>query len=421
MPVVLYMDDILANLFNAGCVDAKSMKEYTKWACVCKTWHKEHSIFHKKCLDEAFRFRTVCFKEIVANTDMSSLMRGMKQFIWNYDVQVVSIAFLTQLILNDNNTDMLGIMGHQDMFLIDGFFGYSVVENVTANSDSILTGFHFSESERLAANNKIHEALTEIDEVQDIIYSEIVDAAERAIFFEYDIMNGRIVDGEYCEDGLHETVRNKGVEIIVCILETMKSFRGDHDRCRIKVMCIDCLRKFIGRHDYRIEMVSCGALHEIKLAIESMTEGIDILTGIKMIAAMCDDNDNAKQLFLNDSGLLFLITVCRKHKQQKYILHEVCLLIFELCRRKNMSVADAGVMDFLCFCVVEYNNKERFMYNVFRTLHSLTTNTQNRQRLKKIDGDVILAHILDQTEDNVIPRKFIVPVLNRLKYTFFFS
>jgi len=421
MHSALRIDDIISKLFNVGLVDAVSMKEYTKWACVCKIWRKEHSIFYTKCLTEAIQFKTVCFKKIIANRDISSLMRGMKQFIWNYNVQVVGIAFMTRLISNDNNFDILENIGNQDMFLIDGVFGYEIVENETENSDAIRALFHFSESARIAANNKISEALTEIDEVQDIIYSEILDLGERAIFFEYDVMNGRIVDGDYCEDRLHETVRNRGFEIIVCILETMKAFRADQDICRIKVMCIDCLRKLIGRHDYCVEMVSRGALQEIMVAIEDMTEDMDVLTGTKMIAAMCDDNEDAHKLFLKEKGLLFLITMCRKHKKQKYILHEVCLLIFQLCRQKNMSVADTGVMDFLCYCVVEYNNKERFMYNVFRTLHSLTTNTQNRQRLKEINGDIILAQILAQTEDNVIPRKFIVPVLDRLKYTLFFS
>ena len=420
MQIALRMDDIIAKIFNAGLVDANSMKEYTKWACVCKIWHKAHSVFYTKCVDEVLHFKTVCFKTIVENKDIYSAMRGMKRFIWDYNVQVISIEFMTRLILNENGGDMVGITGNQDILSSDGVFGYSIVENVTEDSDAIRALFHISESARVAANQEISAALTEIDEVQDIIYAGIVDAVERAVFFEYDVVNGRIVNGEYCEDKLHERVRNKGVEIIICILETMKTVCGDQDTRRVKVMCIDCLRKLIGRHDYCVEMVCHGALREIMVATESMTEDMDILTGVKMIAAMCDDNDDAQERFLKDNGLLFLIAICRKHKQQKYILHEVCLLIFQLCRRKNMSVADTGVMDFLCYCVVEYNNKERFMYNVFRTLHSLTKSTQNRQRLKEINGDVILAQILAQTEDNVIPRKFIVPVLDRLKYTLYF-
>jgi len=114
-----------------------SMKEYTKWACVCKIWRKEHSIFYTNCLNEAIQFKTVCFKEIVANSDMSSLMRGMKQFIWNYNVQVVSIALMTRLISNDNNSDIVEIIRNQGMFLIDGVVGYVILENETENSDAI--------------------------------------------------------------------------------------------------------------------------------------------------------------------------------------------------------------------------------------------------------------------------------------------
>jgi len=417
----LCIDDIIYKLFNVELVDAVSMKEYTKWACVCKIWRKEHSIFYTKCVHDAIEFKTVFLKEIAANRDISSLMRGMKKFIWNYNVQVVCVELMTRLISDDNNSEILETTGNQGMFLIEGVVGYVILENETENSDSIRALFHFSESSRITANNKISEALTEVDEVQDIIYSQIVDPGERAIFFEYDVMNGRIVNGDYCEDRLHETLRNRGIEIIFCIIEIMKTFRADQDICRIKIMCIECLKKLIGKRDYRVEMVSCGALQEIMVAIQSMTENVDVLTGTKMIAAMCDDNDEAHKLFLKENGLSFLIAICRKHKQQKYILHEVCLLIFELCRKNNMSVADTGVMDFLCYCVVEYNNKERFMYNVFRTLHSLTMNTQNRRRLKEINGDVILAQILAQTQDNVIPRKFIIPVVDRLKYTLFFS
>ena len=92
MDSALRIDDIISKLFNVGLVDAVSMKEYTKWACVCKSWRKEHSIFYTTCLADAIQFKTVCLKEIAASRDLSSLMRGMKQFIWNYNVQVVSIA-----------------------------------------------------------------------------------------------------------------------------------------------------------------------------------------------------------------------------------------------------------------------------------------------------------------------------------------
>jgi hypothetical protein len=332
------------------------------------------------------------------------------------------MAFLTRLVLSDEDVDMMSIVGHDDDFVDHGEFDFSVVESVmsletTEHSDAIRELLEISEVARIDVRQKIEEALEEHDLIQDMVYNQIRDPIEKASLFEYGVQNESIVNEYYIEDQAHASVRGRSTEIVICILETMREIRGDQDTHRIKLMCIDCLRKMAGSRRYRMEMASRGALQEIMTAMKTMTESMDIVTGTKMLAAICDDNEDAKRTFLKNDGLVFLITICRRHKKQKYILHDVCLFIFQLCQGDNMCVVNTGVMDFLCYCIVEYNNKPRFMYNVFRTLHTLTNNIQNRQQLKRIQGNVVLAEILAQTEDATIPRSFIIPVLERLQYT----
>jgi len=132
MTNIFLKDELMWLILISSKVDLSIVKEYQKWACVCKTWSNAHGIWvdhkYKIALEEARFFADFTIDQCHAKRDTQSIVRGLAKNMW-HDVSGISCMRKIQIFLSRTNEfdsdDELIVDSDDDdgSVLIDDFIG----------------------------------------------------------------------------------------------------------------------------------------------------------------------------------------------------------------------------------------------------------------------------------------------------------
>jgi len=115
-----------------------------------------------------------------------------------------------------------------------------------------------------------------------------------------------------------------------------------------------------------------------------------MLHGINVLMAVCHNDQKTKQKIVDHGGFLFVNDMYRKCSNSKYVVFDLCVLVYELCIKKRLTdsvrMVDINIIDFLCSISQLYLNSERFIHNVCKTIHTVCTKNENKMIFLKNGG-----------------------------------
>jgi len=430
---VLLRQDVLQHLFGGLRADFENKLEYKKWSCVCKTWCRAHvqwCVFADAIVED---FKMQYLPVISANRDISAVIHVMTKYMWDYEIIFDCLILLAEWTLPVAVAiDMDGLIDGDEEggegVIEEGGEGVMEeggvdvmeeggVEDVVAETETETVS---EECDELELKQEINEKLQlSNDKVKDDIYEDAhidtkVDVFESLVHIDSEVKRvevGHVVDAGTLAE------YNK---IVVMIVQVMKEFKiVYHGMLHMKVQCLQCLANLAALHQVRLEMGTRAFFHEIMSTIESIKVNVDIGRGVNVIMAACEGNDAAKQAFIDEGGFLFLAKLCRQCNESKYIDFDVCLLVFDLCKREGavvcMREVDSTVIGFLRNCAAKYVDIGRFMHNVSRTIQFVVTNTSNKKEFMKDGGMQVMETILAKYSDNPVVREFTSAALDNMR------
>jgi len=195
-----------------------------------------------------------------------------------------------------------------------------------------------------------------------------------------------------------------------------------HNLVAVKFEFLKCLVNLAAFHDVRREMGTRFFFHEIMSTIESIKVNVDIGRGVNILMAVCgEDNNNAKQAFIDEDGFLFLAKLSTQCNETKYIDLDVCILVLDLCKRENdvvcMQVVESAVIGFLRKCAKNYVDGSCFMHNVSRLIHFIVTTKANKDEFVKDGSLQVMEDVLGKYSDNPVVHGFTSAALNTMRST----
>jgi len=426
---VLLRQDVLQHLFGGLCADFKNKLEYEKWSCVCKTWRQAHVQWCAFAYAIVEDFKLQYLPIISANRDISAVIHVMTKYMWDYEIIFDCLILLAEWTLPVAVAiDMEGLIDGDEEVMEEGdeqgdeeggegVMEEGGVEDVVAETETETVN---EECNELELKQDINEKLQlSNDKVKDDIYEDShidtkVDVFESLVHIDSEVKRvevGHVVDAgtlvEY----------NK---IVVMIVQVMKEFKiVYHGMLHVKVQCLQCLANLAALHQVRLEMGTRAFFHEIMSTIQFIKVNVDIGRGVNVLMAACEGNDAAKQAFIDEGGFLFLAKLCRQCNESKYIDFDVCLLVFDLCKREGdvvcMREVDSAVIGFLRNCAAKYVDSSRFIHNVSRTIHFVVTNTPNKKEFMKDGGMQVMETVLAKYSDNPVVREFASAALDNMR------
>jgi len=436
---VLLRQDVLQHLFGRLSANFKNTLEYKKWSCVCRTWFQAERLWCAFAIEIIDDFKMQCLPVISASKNIPAVIHVMTKYMWDYETIIDCLALLIEWTSNIEGAICIEVgMG----MLIDGS-EEEMEENddevMEENDDEVMeeggvedvvveteTQTIKEEMDDLDKQRKESEEINENlqlsnDQVKDDMY-EVADINNKVDIFDslvyIDSEVKRVVAGHVLDAATLVEFNN----MVVMIVQVMKEFQiVYHNLVDVKILCLQCLANLAAFNEVRLEMGTRAFFHEIVSTIESIKINVDIGRGVNVLMAVCEGNDVAKQAFIDEGGFLFLAKLSRQCNESKYIDFDICLLVFDLCKREGdvlcMREINSAVIGFLCHCAAKYVDTSRFMHNVSRTIHFVVTNMSNKKELVKNGGMQVMETVLAKYSDNPVVREFISAALDNMRST----
>jgi len=153
-------------------------------------------------------------------------------------------------------------------------------------------------------------------------------------------------------------------ESLVCAFTHTISFNYKGcDNPNLKIAYLKCLSNLAGFKEVRkYNMKSVPFLSGVMSATRSIHVKSQMLHGINVLMAACHNDQETKQTIVDLGGFTFISGMYRKCSTSKYVVFDLCVLVYELCRGKRLTdrvrMVDTTIINFLCSISQAYVNSE---------------------------------------------------------------
>jgi len=445
---VLLMGNVVDHVFQLDAPTQQNIAEHRKWACVCTQWNECNEQWLAKAEGVLSNFIVNVLPVITELRDISTVIGIMKTHIWEYEV-VLECLMLAQdwtmktapeLLESQDNTgagDAENIMDNSDIddditpendAAVDMIFPFAGEYSIVGGEENVLDEVHGTESP-MQELEAIEESLRNVwmqnealccfnDGQLDSIYAEMhIDDAE--VCFRAMIQNHNLAktheDDHYIDEKKEFEYTNL-VEIIVRVMHEFLTYYGYHD---LKYQCLKCLANLVGFDSIRKKMGTRQILQEVMATTQRIHIKVEVWRGIRVLRALCDGNEYAKNLFIVEGGLAFIADMYRKCNTSKYILFDLCVFVYELCETQGdtdcVQIFDKTTLEFLRTSANTHVHSPRFMHNTCRTVKRIATNIQNKAVLIGIGYIALMQDIAQTHSDNQLLVDYTVGILLALQ------
>jgi len=426
---VLLMGNVVDHVFQLDAPTQKNIAEHRKWACVCTQWNECNEQWLAKADGILSNFIVNVLPVITELRDISTVIGIMKSHIWEYEV-VLECLMLAQdwtmktapeLLESQDNTgagDNESTMDNSDIddditpendAAVDMVFplaseycivgGEEDVQDEVHGTDGVMQELEAIEESLRNAWMQNEARCCFNDGHLDSIYADMhLDVAE--LCFRTMIQNEYLTktheDGHYIDEKKEFEYTNL-LEIIVLVMHEFLMYYGYHD---LKYQCLKCLANLVGFDSIRKKMGTRQILQEVMATTQRIHIKVEVWRGIKVLRALCDGNEYAKNHFIVEGGLAFIADMYRKCNTSKYILFDLCVFVYELCETQGdtdcVQIFDKTNLEFLRTSANTHVDSPRFVHNTCRTVKRIATNIQNKAMLIEI-GYIALMQDIAQT------------------------
>ena len=383
-------------IFGMHDVDLQKYKEHRKWACVSKQWHEINEQWKSTVLDSARIFQESVLPSISIGEDLECLADTVRIYFWDYNIvnECVMVAWRRtknhpvrekSLEINESQVVPKDLTIYDDEIISSRYFLFDGIIHSEA------------ELEELEIIAKKQDDVWMFDENFMNIYDLSLDSAysgcrddQKNYFFETSVHEDNLVSLYPLGYRIDKETRWGYTTLLSAFTDTISLDYKGCDNSNLKIAYLKCLSNLAGFKQVRKYMKSLSFLSGIMSATRSISVKSQMLHGINVLMAVCHDDQKTKQKIVDHGGFLFVNDMYRKCSNSKYVVFDLCVLVYELCIKKRLTdsvrMVDINIIDFLCSISQLYLNSERFIHNVCKTIHTVCTKNENKMLFLKNGG-----------------------------------